>query len=498
MYTRDYPVMANTSSPIILSVSELTFAIKSQLEPLFRRVCVRGEVANLRRQHSGHIYFSLLEGGCQLNAVFFRGNAASLSFPLKEGDTIIAVGEISVYPPKGSYQLIVREMSPVGLGEALLKLQMLKKKLQDLGWFKEERKRPLPQEIATIGLVTSPSGAVLHDIINVLTRRVGTFHIIVNPVRVQGEGAALEIARAIREFSQYRLADVVIVCRGGGSSEDLSAFNDEKVAEACFQSSVPVVSAIGHETDLSITDLVADVRAPTPSAAAELVSKARVERIEQVKAVKAGIYRALQNILRLGKSRVEALFKQAQHISPQKKLELLSVRLDDIEEALIAKVRQELSHKKMLLGQLSKACRKQEPRAKLQEQKTLLVSLEEKIGEKISAKILAHKEMFSRFLKVLDERMKKKIALISQLKERDFGHQLGVVLSRQLAYKQQKIASLKKNIDTLHPQRTLERGYAIVFRGDEVVRSVKHVHSGDDVRIMVADGQCHALVQEKG
>ena len=486
-----------SSAPIVLSVSELTFAIKGQLEFLFRHIYVRGEVANLRKQHSGHIYFSLLEGDCQLNAVLFRGNATSLPFPLKDGDSIIASGELSVYPPKGTYQLIVREISPVGLGEALLKLQLLKKKLQALGWFREERKRPLPQEIATIGLVTSPTGAVLHDIINILTRRLGAFHIIVNPVRVQGEGASLEIARAIREFSQHRIVDVIIVCRGGGSSEDLSAFNDEKVAEACVQCTLPIVSAIGHETDLSITDLVADLRAPTPSAAAELVSQARVERIEQIKTIKVGIWRALKNELLLTRNRVDHFFKQLQQSSPKKRLELLSLRLDDIDEALSTKVRQDILYKRNLLTQLAKSCKKQDPRTKLHEEKTSLAQLEIKIMEKMSSKLTLHRDVLHRSLKTLDERMQKKIALIRQQQSRDFASELFSLFSRMLSYRKERLEHIKKNISSLHPQRTLERGYAIVFHGDKVVRSIQTLHPGENIHIRVADGECSAVVQKK-
>jgi exodeoxyribonuclease VII large subunit len=486
----------SASNPIILSVSELTFAIKSQLEPCFKHVFVRGEVANLRKQHSGHIYFSLLEGESLLNAVLFRGNAASLAFPLKEGDSVIAAGEISVYPQRGSYQLIVRELSPLGLGAALLKLQALKKKLQELGWFRQERKRPLPKEIKTIGLVTSPSGAVLHDIINVLTRRLGTFHIVVNPVRVQGEEAPLEIARAINEFSKFSLVDVVIVCRGGGSSEDLSAFNDERVALACFQSKIPIVSAIGHETDLSITDLVADLRAPTPSAAAELVSKARAELIERLQQLKSGIFRALKNIFRLAKASVDSFFKQLHQAPLHKKLEHWALRLDDIEEAIFAKIRQEINHKKMLVSQLAKACRKQDPRAKLQDQKTQLVRVEASLKEKIHAKLASRKEFLLRSCNLLDERMKRKQALVAQPMKRDWLHNLRTILNRQLTYKQQKLTALKKNIDGLHPKNTLARGYAIVFRQDKVVRSVKELTPQDHIRVEVSDGQCHAIVEE--
>ena len=488
--------MTNSFTPIVVSVSELTFAIKAHLEPMFRHVSVRGEVGNLRKQHSGHIYFTLLEGECQLSAVLFRGNASALTFPLKEGDSIVATGEISLYPQRGSYQLIVREIAPIGLGEALLKLQALKKKLHELGWFLPERKKPLPTEISTIGLVTSPSGAVLHDIINVLTRRLGSFHIIINPVRVQGETASFEIARAITEFSRYPIADVIIVCRGGGSSEDLSAFNDEKVARACFESKIPIISAIGHETDLSITDLVADLRAPTPSVAAELVSNARVERIERLGLLKTNIFRTLKNIFRLGKSSLDSFTKQLQQSSLYKKIEHLSLRIDDLDEAIFSKIRQDLAHKKNLLSQLAKSCKGKDPRTKLEEQKIQLIRLEAALRERILTKVTTRTEYFFRTTKLLDEQMKRKLAVAIEPLKRDWANQLHSALHRNLSFKQQKLHAIQQTIEGLHPKKTLARGYAIVFRQDKVVRSVKELNQGDHLRIEVADGTSTVLVEK--
>lgn len=487
----------NSPAQIVLSVSELTFAIKSQLEPLFRRVYVRGEVTNLRKQASGHIYFSLLEGGCQLNAVFFRKEASSLPFPLKEGDSIIAVGEISIYPPKGSYQLIVREISPVGLGEALLKLQMLKKKLLDLGYFREDRKKKLPTEISTIGLVTSPTGAVLHDIINILARRLGSFHIIINPVRVQGETAAFEIARAINEFSQYKLVDVIIVCRGGGSSEDLSAFNDERIAKACISCSIPIVAAIGHETDLSITDLVADLRAPTPSAAAELVSHARSERIELLASLSTSIDRALENTRLHSKKSVESFSTRLQQSSPQKKVEDLFLRLDDIDGNILKELRTFYRNKRVLLSSLSKTIQQIDPKIKLREQKNQLSLIDTRLQEKIQNILSLRKDSLLKTSKLLDERLKRPIVVLKKQLARDWKHEIQCACTKHLSSLHQKLSSLKKNIEGISPQNTLERGYAIVFHNSEVVRSIQTVKERDKLRIMVADGSYFAQVTKK-
>lgn len=255
----------------ILTVSELTAAIKTVLEPNFRGLSVKGEISNFKLQSSGHLYFSMKDAGAQVSAVLFRGSAARLSRMPKDGDQVIATGELSLYAPRGQYQLIVRELQFLGMGEWLLKFHQLKVELASRGWFDPEKKKPLPKFPKRIGVVTSPTGAVIKDILHVLKRRFPNFHLILNPVRVQGDKAPQEIARAIAEFNQMNLVDVMIVARGGGSIEDLFAFNEEIVAKAIFESKIPVISAVGHETDFTIADWVADVRAPTPSAAAEIV-----------------------------------------------------------------------------------------------------------------------------------------------------------------------------------------------------------------------------------
>ncbi len=254
----------------ILTVSELTQAIKSVLEPNFRGITVKGEISNFKLQSSGHLYFSLKDAGSQISAVLFRGNAAQLSRMPKDGDQVLAVGEISLYAPRGQYQIIIRELQFLGVGELLLKFQQMKEALKAKGYFETDRKKPLPKFPKRIGVVTSPTGAVIRDILHVLKRRFSGVQVLLNPVKVQGEGAAQEIAKAIFDFNRFGNCDVLIVGRGGGSIEDLWAFNEEIVAKAIFDSKIPIISAVGHETDFTIADWVADVRAPTPSAAAEI------------------------------------------------------------------------------------------------------------------------------------------------------------------------------------------------------------------------------------
>ncbi|QVL57137.1 MAG: exodeoxyribonuclease VII large subunit [Simkaniaceae bacterium] len=257
----------------ILTVTELTLAIKRELEPRFNHLEVEGEVTNIRAQSSGHYYFSLKDQGAQISAVLFKGNARNVSRLPKAGDRVIIKGELSLYAPRGNYQIIVRQLDHAGVGELLVKLHKLKEELKNRGWLSAEHKKPLPKYPKKIGVVTSPTGSVIQDIIHVLKRRFPHFHLILNPVRVQGNEAATEIACAIQEFNQEENVDVIIVGRGGGSLEDLWPFNEECVAKAIFHSKIPIISAVGHETDVTLADCVADVRAPTPSAAAEISVK---------------------------------------------------------------------------------------------------------------------------------------------------------------------------------------------------------------------------------
>jgi exodeoxyribonuclease VII large subunit len=488
------------SSPIVLTVSELTFAIKSQLEPLFRHIWVRGEVSNLKQQSSGHIYFSLKEGGCQLSAVLFRSQARALSHPLKDGDTVVAQGEINIYPPRGAYQLIVREISHVGLGEALLKLQALKKKLQQLGWFKKERKRALPSPIKRIGLVTSPTGAVLHDIVNVLSRRIGGFHLIVNPVRVQGDGAAQEIARAIEQFNELNIVDIIVVCRGGGSAEDLSAFNEEIVATACVKSSIPIISAVGHETDLTITDLVADLRAPTPSAAAELISHEKFQQREK-------LFLFLDNAKRLLFSRLsnckEGLFlfsKRLSHAHPKRKVETFFQQLDDIETSFQSALYRLFHLRKNLLSQVTKRVQQFAPTAKLAKQTSQLIFYEKALRE-YGLRLIHHQNTTLSYHKErLDERLLTRFSSCKQrMREKNWKERTYTRICAITRNLKSHVEALSSHMKTLHPQRTLERGYAIVCRENshDVVRSIENVASGDCVQIRVADGTMHGTINRK-
>src|SRR5215469_4670675 len=272
-----------------LTVSELTARIRDLLAKNFVDVLVEGEVSNCREAQSGHIYFTLKDEKSQIKCVWFRQQMRGVRFRPEDGLQVTVRGSVGVYEQRGEYQIYVETMDPAGRGALQLAFEQLKRKLEGEGLFDAAHKRPLPRLPGRIGLITSPKGAAVRDVIRILRRRFPNVHVLLVPVRVQGEGAAGEIARAIRFFNQRQNVDVLIVSRGGGSLEDLWAFNEEVVARAIFDSQIPVISGVGHETDFTIADFVADVRASTPSAAAELVVQTRREFDKHIMNLRAAL-----------------------------------------------------------------------------------------------------------------------------------------------------------------------------------------------------------------
>ena len=298
----------------IYRVAELTRLVKNTLESTFGEVWIEGEVSNVRCPSSGHYYFTIKDDTAQISAVMFRGNQRALRFKLKDGLMVQAFGQISVYERSGNYQIIVRQMEESGKGSLQAAFEKLKKKLGEEGLFAEERKRPLPMLSQHIGVVTSPTGAAIRDILKVMSRRFPNLHVVLAPVRVQGESAAGEIAAAIKMLNARGGLDVMIVGRGGGSIEDLWCFNEEIVARAIADSCIPVISAVGHEIDFTISDFVADLRAPTPSAAAErVVGKKEIleqrlsdMRLRQVRSLRECLAGARNRLLAVSRSYVFA------------------------------------------------------------------------------------------------------------------------------------------------------------------------------------------------
>ena len=313
-----------------LSVSALTAQIKEILEDQVGEVSVQGEISNLRHQSSGHYYFTLKDEGSQIPCALFKGSALRLGVQPQDGAKVVAEGEVSVYAPRGAYQLIVRNLQPAGKGDLHQRFEELKRKLQLEGLFVEERKREIPEFVERVALVTSPTGAAVRDAIHVLQRRCPRIRITVFGVKVQGEGAAEEVADAIGEIGRRNLADVVMVVRGGGSLEDLWAFNEEVVARAVVASTIPVISGVGHETDFTICDFVADVRAPTPSAAAEIVSRPDEDWREEVRGWGERLAEAVIDFVEEKKRRLGDLAGSYVFREPGKMVEMSGQRVDEL------------------------------------------------------------------------------------------------------------------------------------------------------------------------
>lgn len=315
----------------IFSVSELVGEAKTALEERFREIRVQGEISNLRRPPSGHLYFTLKDDTAQLNAVCFRMRNRLLKFEMADGMDVLARGTLSIYPPRGQVQLIVEHLEPLGAGALQAAFEKLKARLQEEGLFDPQRKRPLPLLPYKIGIVTSPSGAAIQDILKVLKRRNDRVNVLIFPARVQGDEAKREIVEGIRYLNSRDDIDVIIVGRGGGSLEDLWTFNEESVARAIFESRIPVISAVGHEIDYTISDFVADFRAPTPSAAAEIVSAKREEMIRQVDALRRRTAHAFQVVLHRKRRELHKLAASRAFVSADSRLKLYSQRLDELD-----------------------------------------------------------------------------------------------------------------------------------------------------------------------
>jgi exodeoxyribonuclease VII large subunit len=327
---------------MVLTVSEVTERIKIVLEDTFFDLWVEGEISNLRTPSSGHTYLTLKDEQGQLRAVLFKMQRRYLRFDPKDGMLVIARGRISLYEPRGEYQLVIDYMEPKGIGALQIAFEQLKARLAQAGLFDPARKRPLPMLPRCIGIVTSPTGAAIRDMLQILRRRFANLHVCIYPVRVQGDGAAEEIARAIEALNGDLGIEVIIVARGGGSLEDLWAFNEESVARAIYQSRMPVISAVGHEIDFTIADFVADVRAPTPSAAAELVIRNKAELHAEVQIFAQRLERAMRHQLEALRTRLEACQQRRVLKDPWAPLRTMEQRLDEFSVRLERSMRTHL------------------------------------------------------------------------------------------------------------------------------------------------------------
>jgi exodeoxyribonuclease VII large subunit len=437
----------------IWRVSELNRAAGELLEEAFPRIWVEGEISNWKLYSSGHAYFSLKDDGGQLAAVLFRAAAKRFSFEPRDGLAALACGRVSIYGPRGQYQLIVEELEPRGKGALQLAFEQLKEKLQKEGLFDAARKRRLPALPRTVGVVTSPTGAVIRDILNVLGRRFAGVRVLLNPVRVQGEGAAAEIAAAIAELNRRGDVDVMIVGRGGGSLEDLWAFNEEEVARAIAASAVPVISAVGHETDFTIADFVADLRAPTPSAAAELVVESKAALQERVAAQERRLRTACRARLQRARHRLDALAVRRMIGDRRRHLRDLAQEVDGLEAALRRAGADRLAKRRRELSRLGEALAHRSPRARWG-------LIRARLGPAVA--------------------------------------RLGAAGARAITDRRASVAAASETLEALSPLGVLARGYSICRRlpGLEIVKDAALVAVGSEVEVKLHRGELRCTVRE--
>lgn len=343
-----------TGAPVLLTVTQLNTYIRSRFEEDEALACVfvAGEISNFTDHYrSGHLYFSLKDGRCSVRAVMFSRYAGRLRFAPEDGMRVIARGRVGVYEVSGQYQLYVEDLQPEGVGALSLAFEQLKAKLEKEGLFSAGRKKPLPKFPETVGVITSPTGAAVHDILTVLARRWPAARVVFCPVLVQGEGAAPQIVDALRRMDRLNCADEIILGRGGGSAEDLWPFNEEAVVRAVAASRIPVISAVGHETDFTLCDFAADLRAPTPSAAAELAVPDRAELLAGLESLRARMRGAVAERLESEKGRLDGLTRSRVLQSPLEGVELRRVRVDQLAGALSAVMRRRADAAKAVLAQ---------------------------------------------------------------------------------------------------------------------------------------------------
>lgn len=353
----------NTNS---ISISELTTQIKDILEGRFENIWVSGEISNLKHHYSGHMYFTLKDNYAEIKAVMFKGFNQYLRFKPEDGMQVLANGRISVYEQRGQYQIILKQLEPSGIGTLYLAFEALKKQLSEEGLFDSDRKMELPKYPNTVGVITSQSGAAVQDIFQILERRAPFVNLVLRPTKVQGVDASTDIVQAIKELHDFSKIDVIILGRGGGSLEDLWPFNEEIVARAISASKIPIISAVGHETDYSISDMVADMRAPTPSAAAELVSPSVSDIKDNVNRYKIRIESYLKNLIERKWQNVDELINRHSRQRPQNIIELQRNELVKISNRLINSIIQNQKYREMMLNPLTEKLSALSPKAILE------------------------------------------------------------------------------------------------------------------------------------
>jgi exodeoxyribonuclease VII large subunit len=438
----------------VFTVSELNAELRRLLEERFFEIWVEGELSNCKVWNTGHLYFTLKDANAQIKGVMFRSSLRLLRFKPQDGLRVVARGRISVYDPKGEYQIVCEHLEPAGLGALQLAFDQLKKRLAAEGLFDQARKRALPALPRKIGIVTSLDGAAVRDIINVLRRRYANAHLVIRPTRVQGEGAALDIARGLRAIAKVKGVDVILVGRGGGSIEDLWSFNQEVVARAIAGSPVPVVSAVGHETDFTIADFVADVRAPTPSAAAEIVVARKDEFVSRIDRLVRGVQAAMSMRKHRLESKLRALESKSGFAGMHGHLALRGRHADELTFELRRALQSGLASRQRAYQRLQLTLERFDLRRRLAGVRTRLIAGDGRLQSAI------HKKT----------------------------HALNA-----------RLGSSAARLDSLSPLAVLGRGYAVCWNADRtaIVRDASQVEKGSQVLVTIEKGELTCEVKEK-
>ena len=437
----------------ILTVTQLNRATSQLLSEHFLSVLVEGEISNLSTPSSGHLYFSLKDANAQVRCAMFRSQQRRLAFKPENGKQVVVKAQVSLYEPRGDFQLIVEHIEEAGDGALRRAFEALKLKLSDEGLFDTANKKSLPALPKTIGVITSPSGAAIRDILTVLRRRFPAVPVVIYPVAVQGDNAKYEIARAIAQANEQKQCDVIILGRGGGSLEDLWAFNEEMVARAIFASVIPIISAVGHETDVTIADFVADLRAATPSAAAEHATPDQQEWLTRFIHLEARLQQQLQRKLSQKKQSLAWLSKRLQQQHPGQKLARNAQRMDELELRLNQAMQTKLRHNKGLL-------------------------------EATIAKLWQHNPA------VTINNYKQKHDYLSK--------RLITVTRHKLEWLNQRLLNVSQTLHAVSPLATLNRGYALVIHhpSGQIIRSTEQLRPGDMVETRLAEGRFTSQIKD--
>lgn len=436
----------------VLTVAELTRSIRGLLETRFGAVWVQGEISNYKQLPSGHQYFTLKDQRAAISCVIFRDTLPSFPKPFSDGLQVQIYGQVTVFEARGQYQLNVQILQTRGFGFLQARFEALKRKLEAEGLFEAARKRPLPKFPRRIGVITSPSGAVIRDILNVLRRRAPGVEVLINPVRVQGIGAALEIANAIRELNapneSWAPLDLLVIARGGGSIEDLWEFNEEVVARAIFHSALPVVSAVGHEVDFTIADFVADLRAPTPSAAAELIVPDVRELVRQIRELQNCVEKCGRNFLLRTRQRLAALSEKTLGRELRQRLRQTQQQLDFTRETLRRQIEKRRGLERTRLTNAGVALKAHSPARELMTRRQKLQESQRRLEARMKNRLTSAEENWKRLAGMLR---------------------------------------------LLGPQATLERGYSITRNAEgAIIRTKEAVIRGMKLRTLVSDGEFDA------